>query len=199
MAPSYCPGQDRRFWTPDDIHSVQCPSCGETVELFKDEGKRKCPDCGQIINNPKVLEGCAAWCDFAEACTGILKDDTSGPPGPGGNLSSALIALLSEYAGCTGDEVLELQQAEKLAEQEGINAVYSQGAVKIAFILHTFLCFEKTRENVDLADELRNLIPESMIRNVQEVVPGFSGQWPGGQGGPVPALSRVLESAALKP
>ena len=69
-----CPGQDRRFWKPEDIFEVQCPGCGQAVEFFKDEPKLKCRKCGRIILNPKINLGCAKWCKYAEQCLGIMKE-----------------------------------------------------------------------------------------------------------------------------
>jgi putative nucleotidyltransferase with HDIG domain len=66
-----CPGQDQRFWKPEDIFEVQCPGCGESVEFFKDEPKLKCRNCGQIVVNPKIDLGCAEWCQYAEQCLGV--------------------------------------------------------------------------------------------------------------------------------
>ena len=77
-----CPGQDQRFWKPDDIFEVRCPGCDQTVEFFKDEPKLKCCKCGQTVVNPKVDLGCAEWCRYAEQCLDIIKksDDQSGGP-----------------------------------------------------------------------------------------------------------------------
>jgi len=66
-----CPGQDQRFWKPEDIFEVQCPGCGKAVEFFKDEPKLKCRSCGQIVVNPKIDLGCAEWCQYAEQCLGV--------------------------------------------------------------------------------------------------------------------------------
>jgi putative nucleotidyltransferase with HDIG domain len=66
-----CPGQDQRFWKPDDIFEVQCPGCGQTIEIFKDEPKLKCRKCGQMVINPKIDLGCAEWCQYAEQCLGV--------------------------------------------------------------------------------------------------------------------------------
>ncbi len=66
-----CPGQDQRFWKPEDIFEVQCSGCGKTVEFFKDEPKLKCRKCGQIVINPKIDLGCAEWCQYAVQCMGI--------------------------------------------------------------------------------------------------------------------------------
>jgi len=63
-----CPGQDPRFWKPDDIFDVKCPGCGQTVEFFKDEPKLKCRECGQTVINPKIDLGCAQWCRYSEQC-----------------------------------------------------------------------------------------------------------------------------------
>jgi len=66
-----CPGQDQRFWKPEDIFEVQCSGCGKAVEFFKDEPKLKCRGCGQIVVNPKIDLGCAEWCQYAEQCLGV--------------------------------------------------------------------------------------------------------------------------------
>lgn len=66
-----CPGQDQRFWKPEDIFEVQCPGCGGTVEFFKDEPKLKCRKCKQMVVNPKINLGCAEWCQYAEQCLGV--------------------------------------------------------------------------------------------------------------------------------
>ncbi|MFC1781989.1 hypothetical protein ACFL02_00195 [Planctomycetota bacterium] len=68
-----CPGQDQRFWKPDDIFEVRCRHCGRAVEFFKDDPKRKCPGCKEIVTNPKIEKGCAEWCQYAEQCLGIIQ------------------------------------------------------------------------------------------------------------------------------
>lgn len=70
-----CPGQDGRFWKPDDIFEVQCPGCGQAIEFFKDEPKLKCGKCGRTVLNPKINLGCAKWCKYAGQCLGITKED----------------------------------------------------------------------------------------------------------------------------
>jgi DNA-directed RNA polymerase subunit RPC12/RpoP len=63
-----CPGQDRRFWKPEDVFEVRCGQCGTFVEFFKDEPKLKCRNCGSIVVNPKIDRGCAHWCQYADRC-----------------------------------------------------------------------------------------------------------------------------------
>jgi len=66
-----CPGQDQRFWKPDDIFEVECSQCGKPIEFFKDEPRLKCRKCGHTVVNPKIDLGCAEWCQYAEQCTGV--------------------------------------------------------------------------------------------------------------------------------
>jgi len=65
-----CPGQDTKFWDRDAIFDVACPSCGKTVEFFKDDAIRRCPHCHYRFRNPKLDLGCAEWCPYAEQCIG---------------------------------------------------------------------------------------------------------------------------------
>ena len=76
-----CPGQDTRFWKPDDIFEAPCPHCGGGVEFWKDDAVRKCKGCGQPVRNPRLDLGCAQWCKFAGECLGIEK---ASPPGKTG-------------------------------------------------------------------------------------------------------------------
>jgi len=69
-----CPGQDTRFWKPGDIFEVPCPVCGHLVEFFKDEGVRKCPNCGYKFKNPKIDLSCLEWCPYAKQCLGSLPE-----------------------------------------------------------------------------------------------------------------------------
>ena len=70
MPYSTCPGQDRRFWKPTDIRYEVCPSCGASIEFWKDDVKRSCPSCGSTMINPSFDPGCARWCPYAEKCLG---------------------------------------------------------------------------------------------------------------------------------
>jgi hypothetical protein len=63
-----CPGQDTRYWKPDDIFQAECPKCGAEIEFFKDDTRRRCAWCGHLFYNPKIELGCAEWCQYAEKC-----------------------------------------------------------------------------------------------------------------------------------
>jgi len=73
-----CPGQDTGFWDADAIFETRCPSCGQSVEFFKDESMRRCRGCGRKILNPRTDLGCASYCRFADQClrTGTHGCDT---------------------------------------------------------------------------------------------------------------------------
>ena len=66
-----CPGQDTRYLKPDDIFEVNCGQCGYSIEFFKDDASRRCPNCGSRIVNPKISMGCAQWCKHAKECLGF--------------------------------------------------------------------------------------------------------------------------------
>ena len=63
-----CPGQDTRYWKPDDIFTTECPKCGSEIEFFKDDTRRRCAWCGHRFYNPKIELGCAEWCQYADKC-----------------------------------------------------------------------------------------------------------------------------------
>jgi hypothetical protein len=67
-----CPGQDMRYWKPGDIFEVDCPHCGNKVEFFKDEASRRCRSCKNMVVNPRMNFGCAAYCQYAAQCLGEL-------------------------------------------------------------------------------------------------------------------------------
>jgi len=70
-----CPGQDQRFWKPDDIFESECPHCGVAIEFWKDEPSLKCPECRKLVVNPKLDLGCATWCQYAEQCLGTMSSN----------------------------------------------------------------------------------------------------------------------------
>ena len=65
-----CPGQQNIR----DLDSVvvPCPACGNLVEFFTDEPKRKCR-CGKVILR-ESLPKCAEWCPAASVCLGEALD-----------------------------------------------------------------------------------------------------------------------------
>jgi HD superfamily phosphohydrolase YqeK/predicted RNA-binding Zn-ribbon protein involved in translation (DUF1610 family) len=67
MDHQFCPGAGLlRQPKPDLFH---CPHCGSEVEIWTDEFKRPCPDCGRSVFRDANL-GCIEWCAYAEECVG---------------------------------------------------------------------------------------------------------------------------------
>jgi hypothetical protein len=112
-----CPGQDTQFWGPDAIYSVECPQCGNPVEFFKDDIRRRCPGCGHMFLNPKLNLGCARWCQFADQCVGAMGKE---------EFRELIVAGMKEHYGDDQekiDQALELLGcAEEIMErQEDVN------------------------------------------------------------------------------
>ena len=131
MARSQCPGQDRRFWKSDDTSEEPCPHCGEMIEFWKDDFRRRCKHCGQLVSNPHFDMGCAKWCQFAEQCVGIpatqVRDET------------LCHTLIKEMKTVFGDDerrvrhaLTVLDYAEQILKQEKADPL----VVKAAAVLH---------------------------------------------------------------
>jgi len=67
---SKCPGQNTQYWGFDAIYEVRCPKCAKPVEFFRDEVRRKCRICGEMVFNDRMDLGCAKWCPAASSCIG---------------------------------------------------------------------------------------------------------------------------------
>ncbi|MCU0821523.1 MAG: hypothetical protein MUC95_03500 [Spirochaetes bacterium] len=93
MIETRCPGQDLKFFDPDDVFDVVCQKCSCSVEFFKNDFKRACPDCGATVYNEKFDIGCARWCPRAEECLGYdvkaLVEENGVTSGEGARLSFA--------------------------------------------------------------------------------------------------------------
>ena len=61
-----CPGQDSR-----NLRAAlyKCPKCGAEVEIFSDEIKVKCRECGESVFREKI-PSCVEWCAAARQCLG---------------------------------------------------------------------------------------------------------------------------------
>lgn len=116
MSKARCPGQDTRYWRPGDIFELKCGNCGKSIEFFKDDVSRICPECGERIQNPKISLGCAQWCEHAKECLGYdpeeaLSEFNSAPPD-----SSLSDAILDELHTRFGEQSLVYIDAVKSLE-----------------------------------------------------------------------------------
>jgi putative nucleotidyltransferase with HDIG domain len=118
-----CPGQDTRFWTPDDIFDVPCQACGTPVEFFKTEARRRCPQCGKRIQNPKVSLGCAKWCNYAKECLGFDPNELQLADSAEVSLTDRLVEGVKAEFGDDQDRIthslLVLDRAQEILGREG--------------------------------------------------------------------------------
>jgi len=119
-----CPGQDSRYWKPDDVFDVPCPACGEPVEFFKGDLLRRCPGCGYRFRNPNFDLGCAEWCAHAAECLGLVAQVPQTSPAEGRLVSRLIEAVKREFGAdqkriahalavlARAEEILPSQQAD---------------------------------------------------------------------------------------
>jgi len=127
-----CPGQDTRFWKPDDIFDVVCPACGKPVEFFKDDPSRRCPKCGTLIANPRLDRGCAEWCRYARECPALRGRLENGSQ----SIRERLISAMREFLGPDEPRIAHtlkvLEYAEEILKVEKASPL----VVRAAAILH---------------------------------------------------------------
>lgn len=118
-----CPGQDTRYWKPDDVSDVECGGCGRMLEFFKTDGARRCPQCGTRVVNPEVSMGCAQWCEHAADCLGFDPASLDPETAAGESVADRLIEEVK--AEFDGDErrvrhaLRVLDHAEDILRNEG--------------------------------------------------------------------------------
>jgi HD superfamily phosphodiesterase len=146
-----CPGQDQRYWKPDDIFEEKCPKCGNSIEFWKDEPRLKCPVCKEEVLNPKIDLGCAEWCQYAEQCLGVVLDKNDNI------LCDKLIAEMKEvFQGDTRrieHALAVLDYAEQIQAAEGGDPL----VVKAAGILHDIGILEAERKHGSSAGKYQEM------------------------------------------
>ena len=155
-----CPGQDQRFWKPDDIFEVKCPGCDGTIEFFKDEPKLKCRKCGQLVVNPKIDLGCAEWCQYAEQCLDVQGADST---------RAIVNRLIEEMKKVFGEDTKRIDHALTVLDYaQQIQAV--QGGdpfiVRAAAILHDIGIHEAERKYGSAAGKFQELEGPGIARQI---------------------------------
>ncbi|MDN5346709.1 MAG: hypothetical protein PWP65_273 [Clostridia bacterium] len=145
-----CPGQDRRYWKPEDIFEAPCPHCGGLIEFWKDDVSLRCPHCRQMVTNPKFDPGCAAWCPYASKCIGETALIYQSQPQV---LRDRLEVEVRKRLGKKHKDLLKIslkaaQFAEKIAREEGADPL----AVIAACLLYQ-IDASGQREAGELADK----------------------------------------------
>ena len=156
---SKCPGQDTRFWKPDDVYSVECPKCGNSVEFFKDDIRRRCKKCGHMFINPRLNLGCARWCQYADQCVGTIGKE---------EFKEIITLAMKEYF--EGDQeridnaLKVLEFAEKILEkEEGNPKVVIAAAILYEIGVHEA---EKKPEGAKGSDQEKDSLP--IVRGILE-------------------------------
>jgi predicted RNA-binding Zn-ribbon protein involved in translation (DUF1610 family) len=136
MTKTMCPGQDTRFWRPGDIFEETCAQCGAKVEFFKDEASRRCPRCGNRIQNARLSLGCAQWCEHAKECLGFDPREMEPEDSDQVSLTDQLIAAMKKQFGTDQKRVSHalavLEKAQAILRGEKANP----RVVLAAAILH---------------------------------------------------------------
>lgn len=119
-----CPGQDSRYWGPEDVVEAECGSCGRMVEFFKTDGARRCPGCGARAVNPAVRMGCALWCEYARECLGFdpesvkMQVESDRSESVTGQIIASVIEELKGDEHRISHAIQVLENAEKILQKE---------------------------------------------------------------------------------
>jgi len=134
--PVICPGQDTRYWRPEDIFDIPCGVCGKDVEFFKDDVTRRCRSCGTLIRNPKISLGCAQWCEHAKECLGYDPKAMADEVADQGSLLDQLIASLKAELGSDGERISKALAVTEEAEELVRQAEVERRTVLASALLH---------------------------------------------------------------
>jgi len=131
-----CPGQDTRFWRPDDIFEIPCGACGAEVEFFKDDVYRRCTSCGRRVANPKFNLGCAQWCEHAKECLGYDPKAVDAELAQGETLVGRIVEILKTEYGEGSDTVSHAVRAQEYAKEIMRTEEGDPVVVLLAALLH---------------------------------------------------------------
>lgn len=70
--PQTCPGINN-FIRPT-VSYVKCHICGGDVEVWSDEDKGICMDCGADWVKPDETTSCLEYCEYADQCRNIINE-----------------------------------------------------------------------------------------------------------------------------
>ncbi len=162
-----CPGQDMRFWKPEDIFEVQCLKCGRAIEFFKDDVKRRCR-CGEEIVNPRLDFGCAQWCEYGEQCLGVMPKELEALKKEleKGRFKEKFSQAMKRYFGRDGERISHAQKvarfAEEMARKEGGNPIVVLGSA----YLHEIGVYEAEKKYGNASLEYQELEGPPIVRDL---------------------------------
>lgn len=169
MSKTMCPGQDTMFWSSNDVFEIACAECGNMVEFFKDDAKRKCGSCGAIIQNPKLNLGCAMWCEHAKQCLGYDPKEKLAQAGAGGE--SLADRLIQAMKGVFEEDRKRIDHALKVHEYAGEILKSETGdpvVVTAASILHDIGIQEAEKKHGSSAGRFQEMEGPPIARPIME-------------------------------
>ena len=168
MSKIVCPGQDTRFWKKTDVFDVECAACGYAIEFFRDDGSRRCPECGVRVTNPQLSLGCAQWCQHAEKCLGFDPKAIEIEEYRGESLADQLIeAVKAEF----GDDQRRITHAIRVLEaaQEILRGEAANPRIVVAAaLLHDIGIQEAERTHGSAAGRYQELEGPPIARRILE-------------------------------
>jgi hypothetical protein len=160
-----CPGQDMRFWKPEDIFEIPCSHCGNAIEFFKDDPTRTCRNCGMKVRNPKVDLGCARWCHYAAKCVGPQQQETDAAAHLCDRLIVSMKAVFGDDQRRIDHALKVLEYADAIMESErNVSAV----VVRAAAVLHDIGTHEAERKHGSTAAKHQELEGPPIARKILE-------------------------------
>ncbi len=170
MSKTICPGQDTRFWKPEDIYEIECGKCGNVIEFFKDEGWRRCSKCGARVKNVKLAMGCAQWCEHAKECLGFDPKEVQIEDSDEISLADKLIEAMKKEFGDDQKRIthalLVFEHAQALLREEQANP----RVVIAAALLHDIGIHEAERKHGSCAGKYQEiegpLIAERIMKEI---------------------------------
>jgi len=161
-----CPGQDTRYWRPQDVSEIRCHGCSDSLELWKDEPFRRCPKCGARVRNPKFDSSCAKWCQYAKECLGYVPLEDEADESVCDRLIDAMKATFGRDRARITHTLNVLHQAEEILSDEGGLPL----VVKAAAILHDIGIQEAERKHGSSAGHYQEIEGPPIARRIMEEI-----------------------------
>jgi hypothetical protein len=108
-----CPGS--RLLRQPKPEVFTCPSCGKEVEIWSDEFKARCRNCGKPVYRSGAMS-CLEWCAMAEECVGAQVYDSFRANREIG-IRQSLIKELENHFGDEGKRVDHAKRVLRYAEE----------------------------------------------------------------------------------
>lgn len=168
MAKIVCPGQDTSFWDKGDIFDVTCSRCGYSVEFFRDDATRRCPRCGQKLENPRLTLGCAQWCQYAEKCLGYDPKTIQLKAEKESSLADKLIEGVKEVFGDDQPRITHALRVFEAAQELLRGEEANPRIVVAAALLHDIGTKEAERRHGSAAPRFQELEGPPIARRILE-------------------------------